>query len=139
MFITKECDYAIRVVRGLADGEIKAVKNVCEEEHIPHSFAYKILKKLEREGIVMSFRGNTGGYQLVKGLEELTLFEVVQAVDKRLFINECLEDGYVCSRNGACDRCMVHREFLRIQGILNEALQEKTIQEIVSANIGEKW
>jgi len=132
MFITKECDYAIRVVRGLADGEIKTVKSVCEIEDIPHSFAYKILKKLEREGIVVSFRGNLGGYQLVKGLDELNLFDIVQAVDKRLYINECLEEGHDCSRNATNERCMVHQEFLRIQGILDDALREKTVLEIVS-------
>jgi len=132
MFITKECDYAIRVVRGLADGELKTVKSVCEKEDIPYSFAYKILKKLEREGIVTAFRGNTGGYQLVKGLDELNLFDIVQAVDKRLYINECLEEGHDCSRNGVSERCMVHQEFIRIQEILDRALQEKTVLEIVS-------
>jgi len=132
MFITKECDYAIRVVRGLADGEIKSVKSVCEKEDIPHSFAYKILKKMEREGIVAAFRGNTGGYQLVKSLDKLTLFDIVQAVDKRLYINECLEEGHDCTRNGINERCMVHQEFIRIQRVLDESLQEKTMLEIVS-------
>ena len=136
MFITKECDYAIRVVRGLADGELRTVKSVCEIEDIPYSFAYKILKKLEREGIVTAFRGNMGGYQLVKGLDELNLFDIVQAVDKHLYINECLEEGHDCSRNGINERCMVHQEFIRIQEILDQALQEKTVLEIVSDVVG---
>jgi len=136
MFITKECDYAIRVVRGLADGELRTVKSVCEIEDIPYSFAYKILKKLEKEGIVTAFRGNMGGYRLVKGLDELNLFDIVQAVDKHLYINECLEEGHDCSRNGINERCMVHQEFIRIQGILDRALQEKTVLEIVSDVIG---
>ena len=61
MFLTKECDYAMRIVRNLSTQEITPVKKICADEHMPLPFAYKILKKLERARILKSFRGAFGG------------------------------------------------------------------------------
>jgi len=131
MFITRECDYAMRVVRNLANQEMKPVKQICEREQIPHPFAYKILKKLEHAGIVNSFRGTDGGYQLAKNRENITLYEIVNAVDKDLFLNECLRDGYECMRYKDCNTCGVHRELVRIQGLIENALCENTIDKLI--------
>ena len=131
MFLTRECDYAIRVVRDLSNREMKPVKIICEREQIPHPFAYKILKKLEHAGIVNSYRGAVGGYQLAKAPESITLYDIVNAVDDNLFINECLQDGYVCTRYLNGNSCGVHRELMRIQKLLKESLCEKTIEKLV--------
>ena len=131
MFLTKECDYAIRVVRGLADTRMKPVGDICDNEQVPRPFAYKILKKLVRAGIVTSYRGAGGGYRLIKEPEELTLLEIVSAVDGSLFINECLRPGFVCARSSEGKNCSVHTELRRVQEILMTALSEKTMQELV--------
>ena len=44
MLLTKESDYAIRIVRALKDGNKIRARDICEEEEIPEAFAYKILK-----------------------------------------------------------------------------------------------
>ncbi|MCL2768146.1 MAG: Rrf2 family transcriptional regulator [Synergistaceae bacterium] len=131
MFLTKECDYAIRVVRGLSYLEIKSVRMVCEHEQVPPTFAYKILKKLEHAGIVDSYRGAVGGYQLAKTLDSITLFDIVKAVDERLFLNECLQEGYICPLNIDGNFCGVHRELTRIQSLLIEALEENTMAKLI--------
>ncbi|MCL1876080.1 MAG: Rrf2 family transcriptional regulator [Synergistaceae bacterium] len=131
MFLTRECDYAIRVVRDLANQEMKPVKTICEREQIPHPFAYKILKKLEHAGIVNSFRGAVGGYQLAKEPKNITLFDIVSAVDDKLLLNECLQDGYVCARYVNGKFCSVHRELTRIQKVLEKSLSEKTLEDIM--------
>ena len=131
MFLTRECDYAIRVVRDLANQEMKPVKTICERENIPHPFAYKILKKLEHAGIVNSFRGAVGGYQLAKAPESITLFDIVNAVDDNLLINECPKEGYECTRYSGGRACGVHRELMRIQNILSKALYEKTMDKLI--------
>jgi len=131
MFFTRECDYAIRVVRDLANQEMKPVKTICEREKIPHPFAYKILKKLEHAGIVNSYRGAVGGYQLAKPPESITLFDIVNAVDDSLLINECLQKGYVCSRDLNGNSCGVHRELMKIQALLEKALIEQTMENLI--------
>ena len=48
MMITRESDYAIRIIRALKDGELLPLEQICQRELVPKQFAYKILKKLER-------------------------------------------------------------------------------------------
>ena len=131
MFLTKECDYAIRIVRELADMEIKPVQTICSREQVPRPFAYKILKRLENGGITGSIRGASGGYYLAKSPDNLSLYDVVNAVDNRLFINECLREGYCCPHNTDGNLCGVHMEFTRIQELLINALKENSIKNII--------
>ena len=49
MLITRECDYAVRIVRALAGGEKLCVNQICEKEDLTPAFVYKILKKLAKD------------------------------------------------------------------------------------------
>ena len=100
MFITRECDYAVRVVRALWGESRLSVSDICEKEAITAPFAYKILKKLQKAEIVKGYRGVHGGYSLNRGLDELTLYEVYSAIDPDMFIIECLDPKYNCVRDG---------------------------------------
>ena len=62
MFITRESDYAVRVIRALAGERRLSVNEICEKEELTAPFAYKILKKLQKAKIVKGFRGVHGGY-----------------------------------------------------------------------------
>jgi Rrf2 family protein len=132
MFITRESDYGARIIRELADGGRKTVQDICAQELVPFQYGYKILKKLEKGGLVRGFRGANGGYALAKDAAAITLFDVVNAVDGDLFINECLSPDYNCPLNGqGKKRCGIHREFIRIQAILLASLKEKKLTEIL--------
>ena len=132
MIITRECDYGVRIIRALSDGGKKTAVEICESEHIPSQFAYKILKKLERAGYLLSNRGRDGGYWLVRPIDSFSLFDVVAAVDDNLFINECLKDAAECSRNTKDAPCAVHCELKRVQGILVDELKQKSILDVVT-------
>ena len=130
MFLTRECDYAVRVVRSLADSEKKAVNLICEEEHVPIYFAYKILKKLEKAKIVQATRGAVGGYQLATKLNKITLLDIVTAIDTDLLLNACLKEGFDCTRDTEDNHCKVHIELSEIQDRLVAMLQEKTMDQL---------
>jgi Rrf2 family protein len=132
MFITRESDYGARIIRSLAGGGRKTVQDICSEELVPFQFCYKILKKLEKGGLVRGFRGANGGYVLARDTGAITLFDVVSAVDGDLLITECLGPGYKCplNRQGK-KRCGIHREFIRIQNLLLSGLKEKNLTEIL--------
>ena len=131
MLITRKCDYAVRVVRALADGRRMSVGEICEKEFITAPFAYKILKKLQKAGIVKGFRGVHGGYSLNRVAKELTLYDVYTAIDPEFFIIDCLEPGYQCTCDGSGNQiCTVHRELQRVQKELCKMLQEKNLEDI---------
>ena len=68
MIITKETDYALRILRVLLDGEKHSVAEMSETELIPNQFAYQILRKLSAGNLVRVSRGALGGCAL-KALE----------------------------------------------------------------------
>lgn len=131
MLLTRECDYAIRVVRALADMELKTAKMISDEEHISFAFVYKILRKLNQAGLVRIFRGVSGGYQLAKNPVEISLFDIVSAIDEHLVISECLQEGHVCSRNDDENTCLVQQELKKIQTALIEMLQGERMSDVV--------
>ncbi len=132
MFITRECDYAVRVVRALKVGKKLSVNEICEKEDITAPFAYKILKKLQKAGIVRGYRGAKGGYSLKKPLKELTLLEIYQAIDPKMFLIDCLEPGYLCTRNQAGETmCTIHQELMDIQKEVCELMKRKNMEDLL--------
>lgn len=132
MFITRECDYAVRVIRALAGEERVSVNEICEKECITAPFAYKILKKLQKAGIVRGYRGVHGGYSLNVSLAELTLMDVYSAIDPEMFIIECMNPDFNCARNGQDGAvCRVHCELSEIQKELFTMLERKSLGELV--------
>lgn len=132
MYITRECDYAMRVVRALSDGKRSSVNEICGRENITAPFAYKILKKLQKAEIVKGFRGVHGGYSLNRPLEELSLYEVYHAINEDMFVIECLEEGYTCTHNGkGCADCKVHGALAEIQEQLTAMLTERKMDSLV--------
>lgn len=135
MFITRECDYAVRVVRALNGENRLSVNEICDREDITAPFAYKILKKLQQAKIVTGFRGVHGGYTLNKKPDEITLLDIYSAIDPEMFIVECLNPKKPCQRHGADGKpCMVHLELEKIQNDLCASLKAKTMADILGAN-----
>ena len=132
MLLTKECDYGIRIIRALAGYEKKTVEAICDSEHVPAQYAYKILKKLEHNGFVQSWRGRDGGYQLIKPSHTFTLYDIVHAVNENLFIFECLREDVYCSRNDPKQLCSIYLELERIQKSLTDEMQRKTMDKLLS-------
>ena len=73
MLITRECDYAIRIIRALSPGDIMNVPTICEKESLTSAITYKMARKLEKAGLIKSYRGSAGGYALNCDLEHTTL------------------------------------------------------------------
>ena len=131
MLFTRENDYAVRILRALANGEIANVQTIAEKEELTVSITYKLARKLEKSGLLISYRGVNGGYALAKPAEELTLYEVFERVDANLLITECLEHGYSCPLNSDTKPCGVHQEFCRIQQIVNKELKAKRLTDLI--------
>lgn len=132
MLITRECDYAVRVIRALSGEERLSVNDICEREEITAPFAYKILKKLQKAKIVRGYRGVHGGYSLKKSVSEITLLDVYLAIDPGMYIIECMNPKKKCCRDEKLDGgCEVHQELLRIHERLQDMLSERSLQEIL--------
>ena len=137
MFLTKECDYGVRIIRALADGELKTVEVISSAEFIPHKYCYKILKKLEHAGFLKSSRGRDGGYRLIKSPDDFSIFDVIITINGNLFLNECLKEENSCPNNTGekAETCAVHKELKRIQKIVVNEMKGKSVKATMEAEI----
>lgn len=134
MLFTRECDYAIRIIRVLYQQEKANVQTISKKENMSIQITYKIAKKLENANIIQSFRGVYGGYAMKKPLDKLTLLDVFMAIDKDIYLTECTNQEYQCSQNTCKSPCAVHKEFSRLQNIIYNEMKAKTLLEILSEN-----
>ncbi|MDR3265472.1 MAG: Rrf2 family transcriptional regulator [Synergistaceae bacterium] len=132
MLITREIDYALRILRALSGGEQLTAADVCKRESIPQQFVYKILKKMERAGFVQIVRGAEGGCRLSADLEKISLFNLVESVEADRRISACTVSGYQCAwRESNAAACAIHRHLLQIQAVLDEELRKRTLRQML--------
>jgi Rrf2 family protein len=105
MQITRQADYALRAViylSRLAPDTRAATSQIALEQHIPPSFLAKIVSQLSVAGLLQTSRGARGGVSLAKAPSEITLLEVVEAIDGPILLNECVACGGVCTFGESC-------------------------------------
>lgn len=107
--------YAIRTVLYLgSEGKSRTAKEIAEEMCIPQKYLIKILPKLRKGGIITSFSGYAGGYQLKRQFSTILLGEILELTEKTMKINKCLEDNSSCNRHAA-EVCAMHRFYSDFQ------------------------
>ena len=83
--ISSRCEYACRAVLELArhasTKQPRTVEQIAAQRHVPEKFLVHILIQLKRAGIVRSVRGARGGYHLARAPEEISLLDIVRAID----------------------------------------------------------
>lgn len=132
MLITKETDYALRILSGLEPGELTTVAELCKRELVPDPFAYKILKKLERGGLVTIIRGKHGGCRLACDLSTTTLFKLLTVIDEDMAISACMNQEYECLRRKRNGVCPIHNRLSVIQRQLIDELKKHTLSDLIS-------
>ena len=137
LLITREMDYAIRVVRALHRGGQLSAREIAERENMPQAITYKRLRRLSKAGIVESRRGVEGGYILTYPVDKLYLYDLFKALGVELLLTECLEPGYDCANNRD-DTCNVHQELCRIQKVIEDEMKQQPLAELLKpVNSGE--
>lgn len=105
MQITRQADYAIQAVwyiSKLGSNQRAATRQIAQEQHIPASFLAKIISQLSIAGLLQTSRGARGGVMLAKHPEEISLLEVVEAIDGPIMLNECVHDEAACNFGPVC-------------------------------------
>jgi len=105
MQITRQADYAVRAVlylAGLNNGRRAPTSEIAREQRIPPSFLAKIVSQLSVAGVVQTSRGARGGVTLARSPGDITLLEVIEAIDGPILLNECVEDPSVCYFGDDC-------------------------------------
>src|SRR5579871_1670752 len=105
MQLTRAADYAIRVMihlAGLPPGTWARQPQLAAAADCPPQFLSKVLQRLARAGLLISHRGNTGGFELAAAHRNASILEVVEAIEGPLRLNACVGSGGSCVRRCWC-------------------------------------
>ena len=131
MQITRQADYALRAMLYLArleTNERAATSKIAEDQEIPPSFLAKIISQLSIAGLIHTSRGAHGGVSLARKPSEVSLLEVVEAIDGPISLNECVHDPGICSFG---DNCPIHEVWCEAKEELVRKLRASTFDKLL--------
>jgi len=134
MQITRQADYAVRAVLHLAragNAERSATSAIAKEQKIPPSFLAKIISQLSIAGLLHTSRGARGGVTLAREPREITLLEVVEAIDGPIQLNECVANDGACTFE---DNCPIRSVWCNAQDELVGRLRTTNFSDLMLQN-----
>jgi Rrf2 family cysteine metabolism transcriptional repressor len=141
MFSTK-AEYGIRVMAHLAreaDGAHEEARpislgSIADAEGLPLAYLEHLVQRLRKAELVESRRGAHGGYTLGRPAADITMAEVVAALEGDIAPIECItadaDGALVCAREGAAP-CPTKLLWTRVQGSIVRTLNEMTLDDLV--------
>ena len=130
MQLTRAADYAVRVMihlAGLPTGARLSRSELSAATGCPEQFLCKVLQSLNRARLVVSHRGNTGGFELAELHRTASVLEVVEAIEGPIRLNPCLTGDHACIRQEWCPtRCV----WADAQAALLQVLQDANISTL---------
>ena len=130
--ITNQADYALRAMLYLARlgfGK-KAPSNVIAEEmNMSRIFLSRINTQLVNARLITTWRGARGGIALTRPASEISVYDILTAVDGPIRLVGCLEDANCCQFSGTCP---LHKFWIRTEEVLISQLKSTTLQDLIA-------
>ena len=133
--------YAVMALTDLAaEGDTGAgaravpLASIAERQHISQAYLEQLFARLRRQGLVQSVRGAGGGYRLARPAEELSVAEVVTAVDEPLKVTRCPEGRGGCMPGAAL--CRTHDLWAETGRRLRDYLAAVSLADVVAGRLG---
>ncbi len=129
--ITRLTDYGIVLLSrfvGEADDAVLSARELAAQSGIPLPTVSKILKTLTREGLLVSQRGTQGGYRLAKEPVDITVADIIAALEGPIALTECADAG-----GGLCEielTCPMRSNWQRITDAIRSALEAIPLQDM---------
>ena len=125
MKLTRGGEYGIRGVLYLAqqdEGRVSMLSAIANVQDVPPRFLAKIFQALAKAGLVKSHRGAKGGFSLARSAAEITIKDVIEAIEGPIHLNLCLLSEGECSREKICPAHAVWEEAQeKMMGVLMRA------------------
>jgi Rrf2 family protein len=141
MFSTK-AEYGVRVMVALArraDDSPVSLAEIAEGDGLPLAYLEHLVARLRKAGLVESRRGAHGGYLLARRAQDITMAEVVEALEGSIAPIECITEGadgtLICAREAVDDArvCATKLLWTRVRGSVVRTLEDTTLSDLVQA------
>jgi len=131
MVISRATDSAVKAMVYLAafpPDKVIGKRDICQTQGITAAFLIKIMQPLRTAGLVKSYRGVAGGFTLAKPAEEISLWDIICAIEGPVHLNKCMVQENYCSRDTTCT---VHQVWHKAKAELEHTLRQATLSELV--------
>ena len=123
-------DYAILVMAELTrSGETLSAHALADRIHVEAPTASKVLKLLAGDGLVASYRGAGGGYRVTRSAADISVADVIAAIEGPIAMTECSIEAGLCSQE---DSCHLRSNWQRISLAVARALQDVSLAEMAT-------
>ena len=111
-----------------ASGGPQSIKAIAEREGIPEAYLEQLIAVLKRKGLVNSTRGAQGGYMLARQPEEITVGDVLRALEGSLSLVDCIDEEDACGKSCACPSRIV---WMKLRDGLNAIVDGITLRDMI--------
>jgi Rrf2 family protein len=136
--LSKKADYALIAMKHLAvRGDrgtpgASSAREIAEQYDIPIELMAKVLQRLVRRGLLHSHQGTHGGYQLARGPAQISVADVIQAIEGPVTVTACTTDEGQCEQ---FSKCNVRDPLFKVRERILSALGECTIAELAADTV----
>jgi len=131
MQITRAGEYGVLGLMNLArrsPGQMAMLDEVSRTERIPKSFLAKIFQDLVKAGLVRSIRGAHGGFALVKDPAQISVLEIIEAIEGKIVFQRCRQLKPDCEHTDGCALCGL---FEQAQDGVKDVLLRTTLVDLI--------
>jgi len=132
MQLSRQADYAVRVVIDIASqppGEKAIMRAIGERQEVPVPFLAKIVRRLSDARLLSTYRGSGGGIALARPAAEISLLQIIEAIEGPICLNRCTTQPSQCSRDAFCP---VHPVWAQAQAYLVTLLGSTRVSDLVA-------
>ncbi len=132
--LSKKSEYALMAVKYIAlqqDKNCVTAREISNNYSIPYELVSKVLQRLARFNVVVSLQGAKGGYRLSKLPSDISLIEVISAVEPNYQITSCMKEN---SSSDDCEHfncCKIRNPLIKIQTEIDKIFKNMTVTEFI--------
>ena len=132
--LSKKSEYALMAVKYIALQQNKScvtAREISKNYNLPYELVSKVLQQLTRYNVVLSIQGARGGYKLSKSTSDLSLIDIISAVEPRHQITNCMMEGSSVEDCEHYDCCVIRDSLIKVQSKIDNLLKNIMIREII--------
>ena len=131
--LSKKTEYALLAVKYMAlknNCNCITAKEISNGYNIPYELLSKILQKLTKKNIIVSYQGVKGGYSLVRNANDITLSDVISAIES-IQITNCMKENGSKKDCARFDCCQIRNPLSKVQTEIDRVFKQTTISQIL--------
>ncbi|MEI7879611.1 MAG: Rrf2 family transcriptional regulator [bacterium] len=131
MKISTKGRYGLRILLDLVIHQNKGPVNlgdISQRQGISEKYLWQVINLAKASGLIISTRGPKGGYMVAKPADQITILEIITALEGPIILVDCLDKAESCERNASC---VTRDVWAQIEGAMKKAMSNITLQDLV--------